>query len=54
MSQAKICDKCGCVMKYTSDCIVAIYTHPYGNQSYELCDKCKKEFLEWIKQEKKR
>lgn len=45
---AHICNKCGHVLKYACDCTVTIYTHPYGNEKYELCEKCKNDFLKWI------
>lgn len=41
MATAKVCDKCGKVLKYACDCKIEIYIHPYGNQYYELCDDCK-------------
>lgn len=49
MATAKICDKCGRVLKYACNCKVTIYTHPYGDLTYELCDKCKDGFINWIK-----
>lgn len=48
MAKATVCDKCGSVLEYACDCKVIIYTHPYGDTEYELCDKCKNELLEWL------
>ena len=48
MAKATICDRCGEVLKYACDCKIIIYTHPYGDTEYELCDKCKKEVLNWV------
>lgn len=48
MAKATICDKCGSVLKYACDCKVTIYTHPYGDTTYELCNECKNELLKWL------
>ena len=49
MAKATVCDKCGHVLKYACDCKITVYTHPFGNMDYELCEKCKADLLTWIK-----
>ena len=50
MAKATICDKCGKILKYASDCKIEIYTHPYGNQYYELCEECKDKVVKWLRE----
>lgn len=49
MAKATICDICGHILEYACDCKITIYTHPYGDMTYELCDKCKDELQKWMK-----
>lgn len=44
-----ICDKCGSVLKYASDCRITVYIHPYGDQQYDLCEKCTEALKKWLK-----
>ena len=53
MSIAKICDKCGKLLKYAPDTKIIIYVHPYGDQEYELCSDCTKELKKWLGEEVK-
>lgn len=51
MGQARICDKCKRVLKYTPEAKIKIYVHPYGDMPYELCSKCTKELNAWLNSE---
>ena len=48
MAQAHICDKCGKILKFASDCKIKIYVHPYGDNEYELCNECKEKLKKWL------
>ena len=48
MAQARICDKCGKILRYAPDTKIQIYVHPYGDMEYELCSECTKELQNWL------
>lgn len=48
MAQATVCDKCRKVLKYASDCKIILYTHPYGDTEYDLCEECELYIRAWL------
>ena len=50
MAEAKvtICDRCGEVLKFACDCRIKMYIHAYGDQNFDLCEKCTQKLRLWL------